>query len=91
MILGCSKLAGDKVLDASGEDLGRLEHIMLDVPSGRIAYAVLAYGGVYGIGERRVTIPWSALVLYAERRCFVLALDAEQLAAAPGFVEEAAT
>jgi sporulation protein YlmC with PRC-barrel domain len=88
MILCCSALAGDMVLDSRGEDFGRLEHIMLDVPSGRIAYAVLAYGGVFGIGERRVAIPWSALVLDAEQRCLVLGIDPEQLAASPGFVED---
>lgn len=88
MILGCGTLVGDMVLDSRGEDLGRLEHIMLELPSGRIAYAVLAYGGVFGFGERRVTIPWSALLLRADHRCFVLAMDPGELAALPGFAEE---
>jgi hypothetical protein len=78
-------LAGDAVIDARGEDLGKLDHVMIDVPSGRIAYGVLARGGVFGIGERLFAIPWDALTLDAARKCFVLDVDRDRLERAPGF------
>jgi hypothetical protein len=59
--------------------------VMLDVPSGRIAYGVLARGGVFGIGERLFAIPWDALTLDASRKCFVLDVDRDRLERAPGF------
>jgi hypothetical protein len=58
---------------------------MLDVPSGRIAYAVLSFGGVIGFGDKLFAIPWSALTLDADRKCFILDIDKERLKNAPGF------
>jgi len=84
-VMSCATLAGDAVIDARGEDLGKLDHVMLDVPSGRIAYGVLARGGVFGIGERLFAIPWNALTLDTERKCFVLDVDRDRLERAPGF------
>lgn len=85
LVMSCANLAGDAVIDARGEDLGHLDHVMLDVPSGRIAYGVLARGGVFGIGERLFAIPWDALTLDASRKCFVLDVDRDRLERAPGF------
>src|SRR5215467_9381763 len=77
-VMACATLAGDTVIDARGEDLGHLDHLMIDVPSGRIAYGVLARGGVFGIGERLFAIPWDALTLDAARKCFVLDVDRDR-------------
>ena len=78
----------DTVINLQDEDLGKLEHIMLDVPSGRISYAVLACGGVFGIGEKLVVVPWGALTLDAERKCFVLDIDRAGLENSPGFLKD---
>ena len=83
--MSCANLAGDTVIDARGEDLGQLDHVMIDVATGRIAYGVLARGGVFGIGERLFAIPWDALTLDSERKCFVLDVDRDRLERAPGF------
>lgn len=84
-VMAADTLQGDKVVNLQGEDLGEIEHIMLDVPSGRIAYAVLSFGGVMGIGDKLFAIPWEALTLDADRHCFVLDIDQERLRNAPGF------
>lgn len=84
-VMAADTLQGDKVVNFQGEQLGEIQDIMLDVPSGRIAYAVLSFGGVLGIGDKLFAIPWSALTLDADRECFVLDIDKEQLKNAPGF------
>lgn len=84
-IMAAGTLAGDNVVNGKGEDLGEIKEIMIDVPSGQVAYAVLSLGGVFGIGDRLYAIPWHALTLDADRKCFVLDVDAERLKAAPGF------
>jgi len=58
---------------------------MLDVPSGRIAYAVLSSGGFLGIGDKLFAIPWRALTLDPENKRFILDMSKEQLEQAPGF------
>jgi len=84
-VMSCDTLAGDAVVNRAGEDLGHIEHIMIDVPSGRIAYAVLACGGVFGIGEKLFAVPWAALTLDADRQCFVMSIERSRLENAPGF------
>ncbi|HYD80470.1 MAG TPA: PRC-barrel domain-containing protein [Paucimonas sp.] len=84
-VMAARTLKGDKVVNMQGEDLGEIEDIMLDVPSGRVAYAVLSFGGILGMGEKYFAIPWSALTLDADRECFVLDIDPERLKNAPGF------
>ena len=84
-VTAASALEGETVLDAHGETLGEIEEIMLDVTSGRIAYAVLAVGGFLGIGEKYFAVPWRALTLDADRQCFVLDVDKDTLENAPAF------
>lgn len=84
-VMAADTLQGDKVLNLQNEDLGEIQDIMIDVASGRIAYAVLSFGGLLGIGDRLFAIPWNALTLDADRECFVLDIAKETLKNAPGF------
>ena len=84
-VMDAASLTGDHVVNAAGEHLGRIEAIMLDVRSGRIAYAVLSFGGFLGIHDKLFAIPWSALTLDAVHKRFVLDVAKERLEEAPGF------
>ncbi len=84
-VMDADTLIGDSVVNDSGDDLGKIEAIMLDVAAGRIAYAVLSFGGFLGMGDKLFAIPWSALTLDAEQRRFVLSVARERLENAPGF------
>jgi hypothetical protein len=55
------------------------------VRSGRVAYAVLSSGGFLGIGDKLLAIPWSALTLDVDRKCFLLDMPTESIKNAPGF------
>lgn len=78
-------LEGDTVVNRQGETLGKIEDIMLDLPRGRIAYAVMSSGGFLGFGDRLFALPWSALTLDAERRRFVMDASKVRFEHAPGF------
>ena len=78
-------LIGDNVVNAAGEDLGEIKAIMLDVESGRVAYAVLSFGGFLGMGNKLFAIPWSALTLDADEKRFILDIAKDRLDNAPGF------
>ena len=84
-IMDADTLIGDNVVNASGEDLGEIKAIMLDVEGGRIAYAVLSFGGFLGMGDKLFAIPWSALTLDADEKRFILDAPKERLENAPGF------
>jgi len=84
-LMTASTLEGDGVVNGQGEDLGKIEEIMLDVPQGRIAYAVLSFGGFLGMGSRLFAIPWQALELDPINHRFILDVSRERLQEAPGF------
>jgi len=84
-VMDAATLHNDDVVNAAGDSIGTIEAIMLDVASGRIAYAVLSFGGFLGMGSKYFAIPWSALTLDAVEKRFVLAVSKEQLESAPGF------
>ncbi len=84
-VLSASSLSGDRVRNTAGEDLGKIEDIMLDIPSGRIAYAVLSFGGFLGMGNKLFAIPWDAFTLDEAEKEFVLNVDRKVLEDAPGF------
>jgi hypothetical protein len=83
--MAASSLEGDRVLSSDGEDIGKIKEIMLDVSSGSIAYAVLSSGGFLGIGDKLLAVPWSALTLDTDRKCFLLSVPGETVKNAPGF------
>ncbi|HVB79445.1 MAG TPA: PRC-barrel domain-containing protein [Candidatus Binataceae bacterium] len=84
-VLSASSLASHSVKNKLGEDLGSVKEIMIDVPSGRIAYAVLSFGGFLGMGNKLFAIPWEVLTVDEERKCLVLDADKATLEKAPGF------
>ncbi len=84
-VLSATTMIGDKVRNSSGEDLGTIEELMIDVESGRIAYAVLSFGGFLGLGDKLFAIPWQALRLVTDEHRFVLDVDKSVLEHAPGF------
>jgi sporulation protein YlmC with PRC-barrel domain len=88
-VMAASTLDGNSVLSSDGHDVGSLKEIMLDVASGRIAYAVLSSGGFLGIGDKLIAVPWSALTLDTDNKCFRMAATAEQVRHSPGFDKDA--
>lgn len=84
-VLAASTLEGNTVRNPAGEDLGKIDEIMLDIPSGRVAYAVLSFGGVLRMGNKLFAVPWSVLKVDEDEKCFVLDVDKRTLESAPGF------
>lgn len=84
-VLSASTLIGDDVRNRDGESLGKLEEIMVDLASGRVAYAVLSFGGFLGVGNKLFAVPWQALELNQDDQCFILDVSEERLEDAPGF------
>jgi sporulation protein YlmC with PRC-barrel domain len=88
-LMGADTLLGDGVVNASNEDLGDIKEIMLDMNTGQVAYAVLAFGGFLGMGEKLFAVPWQALHLDTFNKRFVLDVEKERLKTAPGFNKDA--
>lgn len=84
-LLSSSSLRNDEVRNLEGESLGDVQDFMIDLSNGQIVYAVLGFGGFLGLGEKYFAVPWEALEVDTENKCFVLDVDEEALEDAPGF------
>jgi uncharacterized protein YrrD len=84
-VLSASTVNGTSVRSPDGEDLGKIEELMFDRDTGRMAYAVLSFGGFLGMGDKLFAIPWQALSLDPDREEAVLPVDKTVLENAPGF------
>jgi sporulation protein YlmC with PRC-barrel domain len=88
-LMGADTLLGEDVVNNEEDDLGDIKEIMIDMRTGQVAYAVLSFGGLLGIGEKLFAVPWQALQLDTVNKRFVLDVDKERLESAPGFDADA--
>jgi len=89
-ILRTSGIIGTKVKSENGEDLGKIHDLVFDTKKGQVAYTVLAYGGVAGVGSKWFAVDWKSFKLDAanlkpNERVYVCNLDKAILESAQGF------
>jgi len=78
-------MSGNEVKNVKKEHLGEIKDLMVNLHDGKIAYAVLSFGGFLGIGDKLFAVPWSSLKLDQESKCFIMNADEEFLKNSPGF------
>ncbi len=84
-MLSSSTINGDKVVNREGENPGDIKDLMIDTNNGRVAYAVLEFGGFMGMGSKLFAVPLSAMQVDTENHQFIFEQDKEILKNAPGF------
>jgi sporulation protein YlmC with PRC-barrel domain len=80
-----SKIIGTDVKDSYGEKLGDIKELVLNPESGQVVYAVVSYGGAFGVGDKLFAVPWNALHWAHDKENYVLNVDKGTLKKAPGF------
>lgn len=84
-LISADKVVGTAVYDASGERLGTIDSIMLGKTSGKVAYAVMSFGGFLGIGERYHPLPWNVLTYDEAKGGYNIEHSADDLRSAPNY------
>ncbi len=89
MTMCASELMKLSVKNSAGDKIGSIDDLVMDVHTGKIAYAALGFGGVLGFGEKLFAVPWSQFHLQKESNSnehfLVLDVSTESLKTAPGF------
>jgi sporulation protein YlmC with PRC-barrel domain len=84
-LMGANTMLGNDVYNKDGQDLGDIKEFMIDMASGKVAYAVLSFGGVLGLGDKLFAVPWAAMTLDTVNKRFTLNVPKDALKEAPGF------
>lgn len=86
-LIGSDKVEGTAVYGVDQQKIGSLERVMIDKISGKVAYAVLSFGGFFGMGEDYYPVPWSTLRYDTNLGGYRVNFAKDQLDKAPKFSE----
>ena len=86
-LIGSDKVDGTAVYGPDQEKIGSIERVMIDKISGKVAYAVLSFGGFLGMGEDYYPVPWSTLKYDTNLGGYRVNLTKDQLEKAPRYSE----
>ena len=84
-LISSNKVEGTAVYRSTGERIGSIENVMIDKRTGRVAYAVLSFGGFLGIGEDHYPLPWSLLTYNEKLGGYEVNISEDQLKGAPRY------
>lgn len=83
-----SRVNGTPVYNQQGERIGHVDDLSIERTTGKVAYAIVSFGGFLGIGEKFHPVPWSLLDFEVERDGYVVPLDRKALEDAPHYSRE---
>lgn len=78
-----SRVIGTPVYNTAGDNIGKIEDVMLDKTDNRIMFGVVGFGGFLGMGEKYHPLPWASLNYEKEKGGFIVPYTKDQLKGAP--------
>lgn len=88
-LISSNRVQGTNVYSVKGEDIGTLDHLMIEKTTGEVTYAVIKFGGFLGFGTGHHPLPWKALSYDPSRGGYVTNVTSDQLHDAPEFSDDA--
>jgi sporulation protein YlmC with PRC-barrel domain len=85
-----SKLIGARVKAADGKDIGEIDSLIV-AKDGKVTHVVVGKGGIAGVGETKVVVPWADVKLGTnrDRDSVVITMDPSVLDKAPRYERRA--
>ena len=87
-LITASRVHGTPVFNRAGERIGHIEDLSIDKVSGQVRYALLAFGGFLGIGDRFHPLDWSLLEYDTRRNGYVVPLEKPELERTPHYAKD---
>lgn len=84
-LIASDRIEGTPVRRANGDRIGKIERLMIDKASGKVAYAVLSFGGFLGIGNKHFPVPWPRLTYNLRQEAYEVDLSDDELKNAPSY------
>ena len=84
-LIGSDKVEGTAVYGADDRKIGSVQRVMINKVSGKVAYAVVSFGGFLGMGEDYYPMPWQSLKYDTRVDGYRAAVTEDRLKGAPKF------
>lgn len=84
-LISSEKVDGTAVYNRQAERLGTIRNFMVGKRDGQVRYAVLRYGGLFGMDDRYYPLPWNVLTYDTEQDGYVVDLDKDVLEKGPSY------
>lgn len=84
-LIASDRVEGTAVYNRQGEKLGTIDNVMIDKMTGKVEYANLSFGGLFGMGSKMHPLPWSVLDYVEDQGGYVVDLDKDILNKAPSY------
>jgi hypothetical protein len=84
-VIAASRVQGTSVTNPAHESLGSIRDVVLDKLDGNVRYAVLQFGGFFGMGSKLFALPWELLNYDESEDAYVIDVSKDVLESAPGF------
>ena len=87
-LISSEDVEGTTAYDPGGRKIGEIDHLMIDKVSGRVAYAVMSFGGFLGLGHSHYPVPWGVLTYDTNLEGYRTNITEQQLKDAPEFSDD---
>ena len=84
-LISSDKVEGTAVYNRQGEKLGTITSFMVGKRNGRVQYAVLSFGGLFGMGEKFYPLPWDTLTYDTDKGGYMVDIDKDRMEGAPSY------
>ena len=84
-LISSDKVEGTTVYNRQGEKLGTVTSFMVGKRNGRVQYAVLSFGGLFGMGEKFYPLPWDTLTYDTDKGGYMVDIDKDRMEGAPSY------
>ena len=84
-LISSDKVEGTTVYNRQGEKLGTVTSFMVGKRNGRVQYAVLSFGGLFGMGEKFYPLPWDTLTYDTDKGGYMVDIDKDRMKGAPSY------
>jgi len=87
-LIASDRVEGTAVRRSDGKKIGTIQRLMIDKVSGNVAYAILSFGGILGIGQKHLPVPWSSMQYSPSLEAYEINLTDDELAKAPFYAAD---
>ena len=84
-LIASDKVEGTAVYNRDGERLGTISNFMVGKRDGQVRYAVLSFGGLFGMGEKFYPLPWDTLTYDTDKGGYMVDIDKDRMEGAPSY------